>query len=187
MKFTIAFVAAFAAYSQASDPPGVRAVTACSKPVANTCTFYSKCLEPVVHCNATGWPIDYAAKACETFTSTKVSDELSKGGKAWVTASQLCVQKEMVPYALREKKTTCTNLKDIALDSINPACYVNNGMCNLPESDWNVIFNAFDWRKLYTNEPDFVKPMESMTGDECDDLWTWFIDRFVYNETMPAV
>ncbi|EAU36734.1 predicted protein [Aspergillus terreus NIH2624] len=107
--------------------------TDCANPQPNDCSFYKDCLEPQYRCGPSGYPIREGYKYCSK--SLAVRDRMSPEGQNWVTDTMLCLQRQMVPYALERRQIGCEELGHDALVT-HPKCYVDNGWCVLPISDW---------------------------------------------------
>ncbi|KAF2269831.1 hypothetical protein CC78DRAFT_452801, partial [Lojkania enalia] len=144
----------------------------CTNPAENTCTFYPDCLEKKVQCGASGYPIGYGLKYCTKFTDAR--PEFSSSGKAWITKTMLCLQRNLIPYATGEKTGTCENLKKFAFGT-HPGCYVSSGVCVLPPSDWEVVIRTVSLKELFGSIDALKATLE--TAGNCKEFYEWLIKR----------
>ncbi|KAF2796013.1 hypothetical protein K505DRAFT_348244 [Melanomma pulvis-pyrius CBS 109.77] len=144
----------------------------CSEPAENTCTFYPNCLEKRVKCGASGYPIGYGLKYCKKFTDAR--PKFTKKGKAWITKTMLCLQRNLVPYATGAKSLTCPKLKEFAFGT-HPGCYVSSGVCALPPQDWEVVISTVSLKELF-GSVDALKATLQTAGD-CVEFYKWLIER----------
>ncbi|RIB21118.1 hypothetical protein C2G38_2079067 [Gigaspora rosea] len=127
----------------------------CTMPVPNTCNFYTDCLEKKFHCGNKGYPLGIGLKYCEKFSEN--AHLFSSSGKEWLSKTKLCLQDSLVPI-YENDSITCSEIKDEALSS-HANCYVSNGICLLPSSDWVALFETIDFRDFFGTLP-FVKFFE---------------------------
>lgn len=98
---------------------------------------------------------------------------MSPEGQTWVTDTMLCLQRQMVPYALERRQIGCEELGHDALVT-HPKCYVDNGWCVLPISDWKVIVEVVF--PTFFSDPQTIKEA-LFTGKDCLLLYVWLIGR----------
>ncbi|KAF2197222.1 hypothetical protein GQ43DRAFT_425006 [Delitschia confertaspora ATCC 74209] len=144
----------------------------CTNPAENTCAFYSDCLEKKMKCGDEGYPIGYGMKYCKKFT--KARPQLSAKGKAWITKTMLCLQRNLIPFATGQQGGTCARLKDFAFGT-HPGCYVSSGVCTLPPSDWEVIISTVSIKELFGSLEALKATLE--TGVNCVDFYQWLIKK----------
>ncbi|CAF2778740.1 unnamed protein product [Rotaria sp. Silwood2] len=103
----------------------------CSNPPINSCLFYRECMETKAKCGLTGYPIAYGLQYCSKFLT--LSNQFSSSGQTWITNAMACLQQALgLPLINCD---SCCALQQIAFDS-HPQCYIDNGICNLPATDW---------------------------------------------------
>ncbi|KAJ5811892.1 hypothetical protein N7474_008193 [Penicillium riverlandense] len=156
----------------ASWAPPLGNDTSCSHPRPNTCTFYSNCLEKQEQCGSNGYPIGYGLHYCSLFT--KVRSEMSESGQTWITNTMLCLQRDLIPYGTGAKSATCADLKKIAFGT-HPRCYVGQGICKLPPSDWVTIVNTISLRVLFGSWDSLKQVLE--TAGDCAEFYSWLIEN----------
>lgn len=63
-----------------------------------------------------------------------------------------CLQDTLIPEATGDADAvkTCDELKDKAFNSHAP-CYLKNGLCSLPPSDWEVIVSIVGLQTLFSS------------------------------------
>ncbi|CAG8513571.1 7076_t:CDS:2 [Acaulospora morrowiae] len=141
----------------------------CDNPVPNTCNFYMNCLEEKFHCGPKGYPINYGKKNCEKFITS--INKFSPAGKKWVTNVMLCLQRALVS-SYDNNKTTCTDIYNTAFDSHAP-CYITSGICILPPTDWEVLFETIGFKTLFGNLKIIIQALK--TAGECATFYVWFL------------
>ncbi|CAG8635856.1 4611_t:CDS:2, partial [Acaulospora morrowiae] len=119
----------------------------CDNPVPNTCDFYMSCLEEKFHCGPKGYPINYGNNNCEKFVIS--INKFSPAGKKWVTNVMLCLQRKLVS-SYDNNETTCTDIYNTAFGSHAP-CYIASGICILPPTDWEVLFEIIGFKTFFGN------------------------------------
>jgi hypothetical protein len=144
----------------------------CRDPEPNTCDIYTQCLEARLHCGPAGYPIAYGLKYCNK--SNSVRNQLSAGGKEWITSTMLCLQRDLVKYADGSQKTTCGALKDYAF-STHPSCYIDGGVCLLPPGDWEVIVKTVGFVNLFNSSDALVAALKTVRG--CVNFYEWLIEQ----------
>ncbi|TGZ85428.1 hypothetical protein EX30DRAFT_23440 [Ascodesmis nigricans] len=148
-----------------------RAAATCSKPQANTCTFYTKCLEPAFKCGKNGYPLNYGLKYCKKFSSAK--KKFSPRGKAWVTKTMLCLQNKLV-NDVKKPKIGCSKLRSKAF-ATHPECYVKSGLCVLPTSDWAKIVATVSIKELFGSVQALKATLDTVDG--CMGFYKWLIKK----------
>ncbi|KAJ5610702.1 hypothetical protein N7510_007421 [Penicillium lagena] len=148
--------------------------TICSNPRPNSCTFYSQCLEAQEQCGPNGYPIGYGLHYCTLFIN--VRSEMSESGQAWITNTMLCLQRDLIQYGTGAKSTTCAGLKEYAFGT-HPRCYVDNGVCKLPPSDWVIVVKTISLRELFGSWDALKQVLE--TADGCAEFYSWLIENEV--------
>lgn len=92
---------------------------------------YYDCVEATIPCGDAGYALGYGGAYAERFV-TGTRPQLSPQGKAWLDAVLVCLQEALDarigPYA------TCEDIWTAGFDT-HPACYVDNGFCELPLDD----------------------------------------------------
>jgi hypothetical protein len=86
----------------------------------------------------------------------------------------LCLQRNLVPYALGEKSATCPKLKEFAFGT-HPGCYVSSGVCALPPKDWEVVISTVSLKELF-GSVDALKATLQTAGN-CVEFYEWLIER----------
>jgi len=140
----------------------------CSNPPSGSCTFYADCLESRYHCGTSGYPIGYGEHYCEAFTAAKSS--FSAQGQEWLTNTMQCLQASLVPEATGEDDTTCSALSDKAFGT-HATCYVSNGLCSLPATDWGEIVKVVGWAVL--NWETIMSAFQAAA--QCENLGAWIL------------
>jgi len=135
----------------------------CSDPPLGQCSFYEDCLETQYHCGPNGYPIGYGLKYCEKFKLAHST--LSTQGQSWMMNTMKCLQ-----YALVIEGTggvgavkTCNQLKNKAFDS-HARCYLENGLCNLPPSDWKAIVDIVSLKTMFSSWKAMKETLEAAKG-----------------------
>ena len=127
-----------------SDDP----VTACpivdpADIAGHEATFYL-CAEDALHCGPRGYLLGYGTKYARRFyRSTR--PWMSRAGQLWIDDVLVCLQDEL--RASIDGETSCADVRTIAFDS-HPDCYLAAGFCDLPLTDWLLVFatvDATDW------------------------------------------
>lgn len=98
------------------------------------CRYAAK---PATFNTAGNYALGYGFKYCKRF-----GDNLSKftsEGRKWIDKTRKCLQVALAPYVGTSKSND--EIKKIAFGS-HTRCYVDNGLCQLPPSDWGVIVNT---------------------------------------------
>lgn len=145
----------------------------CTNPKPNTCNFYSDCLEKEVHCGPSGYPLGYGLKYCNAFTAAR--PRMSGAGQAWVTATMLCLQNKLVPYATgAEKAASCSALKSAAF-ATHPSCYVSSGVCKLPPTDWAIIIQTVSLKELFGSLDALKQTL--ITVSDCAGFYEYLIKQ----------
>jgi hypothetical protein len=104
--------------------------------IANDCTWYERCAERTTFCGRGGYALGYAQHYCQKFKSA--SGNLSPQGQAWIPNVMRCLQSALLPFVLQEKPLTCPQIRAVGFRQ-HVDCYVDNGFCDLPKSDWLAI------------------------------------------------
>ena len=141
---------ALAARTTCSTLPSI-----CTSPPRGSCSFYPACLESRYHCGPSGYPLGFGKKFCLAFSANL--DKFSPRGQEWVLDTMQCLQRALVPEVEeRANIATCAELKDYAF-STHPTCYIDNGFCELPDSDWEEVVKIVgmrtalgSWRSIKT-------------------------------------
>ncbi|KAK2868020.1 hypothetical protein FQN49_003232 [Arthroderma sp. PD_2] len=142
----------------------------CSTPKKDTCTFYKSCLEAAVTCGPDGYAIAYGDPNCNKLTP--LLDDFSDEGRVWVSDVRYCLQEKLVPYATGQKEASCEAIKEHAF-ATHPACFIDNGLCTLPPSDWLVILRAIGVEGIFGNKDVFIAAIKS--ASECADFYFWLV------------
>ena len=89
-----------------------------------------------------------------------------------------CLQRALVPEAEGAPQAaslaTCAELEDYAF-STHPACYIDNGFCELPGSDWQELVRVIgiktalgSWEAIMT---------EAKIGKDCGELYLFLLSQ----------
>jgi hypothetical protein len=158
---------------QVAAPP-----SECSNPQTNDCNFYAQCMESRYHCGATGYPLSYGQYYCGKFQAK--GSLLSRNGQSWMMNVMLCLQRDLVPYALGGAQgfADCQALKDFAF-STHPVCYVQSGLCALPVTDWEVIvLRIVGLNTLFDSWDAFKATIEAAQG--CAEFYAWVVEHAIF-------
>jgi hypothetical protein len=160
---------------QRSILPRTTSVTnECSDPKPNSCNFYSDCLEARLHCGPSGYPIGYGLYYCEKFSALR--SQMSAAGQAWVTNTMLCLQSNLVAYGDGSQTTTCSALKVYAFGT-HADCYVKNGICTLPPTDWVKIIKTVSITELFSSLDALKATLQAVKG--CVGFYVWLIGNAI--------
>jgi len=147
-------------FAQFAACQALAVTTDCTNPVPDSCNFYTDCLENKFHCGATGYPLDFGYKYCEKFAS--VRNQFSNAGSQWLTATMLCLQKSLVA-TYENDGSTCADIESTAVGS-HANCYLDGGICDLPPSDWALIFLTVGIGALFGSLEAIVQALETAAG-----------------------
>jgi hypothetical protein len=137
-------------------------VSECSKPPRNSCSFYPDCLEVRYHCGPAGYPLGYGEKFCQKFSVDRT--QLSLQGQKWMLDTMQCLQNALVPEATGSGAgVTCGSIKAAAFGT-HAACYVGNGLCGLPPSDWLAIVGIVQFKTLFESWDAFLATLKTAGG-----------------------
>lgn len=152
--------------------------TECSNPQPNYCMFYAQCIQARYHCDPNGYPLNYGQKYCLKFQAN--ASLLSKEGQTWMEKVMLCLQRDLVPYALGGSKSfaNCSALNDYAF-STHPKCYVHSGLCTLPVEDWEAIVFKIVGVETLVDSWDAIKATAEAAGG-CAEFYLWAIEHGVF-------
>ncbi|KAF8336221.1 hypothetical protein F5887DRAFT_987718 [Amanita rubescens] len=110
--------------------------------VAHHCSFYEVYLEPRYHCGPTDYPLGFGKKYCLAFAANQ--DKFTPRGREWILDTMQCLQEALIPEAQGISEImTCEQLDDYAF-STHPKCYIDNGFCTLPPSDWEEVVKIIE-------------------------------------------
>lgn len=155
--------------AQTSQPV---ATDICSNPIRDSCAFYETCLEAQYHCGSSGYPLNYGLKYCSKLTAVRPS--FSGAGQTWMLATELCLQRALVPYATAPLGTyNCDQLRAAAFGN-HADCYVQNGLCSLPVSDWVDLVDTVGILTLVESEQALVSTLEAAA--DCIGFYTWLLN-----------
>lgn len=139
----------------------------CLTPPPQSCNWYRDCAAASMQtlCPDGGYPINYGWKNCNNFQNQL--GQLSSAGQAWMWGVMNCLQNALLPNLPPQDCTaTCQSVSTAAFNS-HPKCYVDNGFCNLPVSDYWAVFNIVGIKQL------LQVPMQVIiTGTMCGEQWT---------------
>jgi hypothetical protein len=127
-------------------------------------TFY-RCAEQTLACGPDGYLIGYGARYVERFYRY-TRPWMSPAGKQWIDNVLVCLQ-----VSLRDRIDSATSCEDVrvrAFDS-HPACYVDNGFCSLPWSDWLAVVATVDGTDWLSRE---AQRQVKTTAAACLHAWT---------------
>jgi hypothetical protein len=74
---------------------------------------------------------------------------MSRAGQRWIDATLVCLQETL--HDEIDATTSCADVRTLAFDS-HPACYVDNGFCRLPWSDWLLVVATVDGRDWFSRD-----------------------------------
>jgi hypothetical protein len=148
--------------------------TICLNPPRDDCSFYAVCLESRYHCGPNGYPIGFGQKFCEKFRADR--GQLSARGKAWMLDTMQCLQEKLVPEANASVGTaiTCDSLEKKAFGT-HAECYLQNGLCTLPPSDWLAIVEIVDFKTLFGSWDSTMATLEAETG--CLEFYLFLVEK----------
>lgn len=109
-------------------------------------------------CGDRGYAMGFARHYCQLFTEL-TTERLSPRGQQWISDVRPCLQ-----IALEEidDDASCEETKRHGYES-HPACYVDNGFCELPVTDMLAVLN--------TVAPQDLGVQPFVTGIECVKSW----------------
>ncbi|KAE8150501.1 hypothetical protein BDV25DRAFT_154199 [Aspergillus avenaceus] len=146
----------------------------CTTPPENDCSFYQECIETRYHCGPSGYPLGEGYKYCTK--SLEARSNLSPEGQQWTTDAMLCLQEKLVPYASGSANVTCDELRDYAVGT-HAKCYIENGWCRLPVSDWALVVSFV--LPAFLGDPQNVKSaLETSQG--CAALYAWIVITYFF-------
>lgn len=122
-------------------PNNPQCQSTCKTPPPNSCNFYSTCLESVLTCGSSGFPLGSGLKTCNRFQNTL--NKFSADGKTWYAAAEQCLQQSLVPYLTCE--ATCEAVQSNGFGNVQ-YCYQSSGVgfCNLNGMDYVHILSILD-------------------------------------------
>ncbi|EGD97328.1 hypothetical protein TESG_04739 [Trichophyton tonsurans CBS 112818] len=155
----------------------IRGLASCSAPERDNCSFYLSCLETAMPCGFEGYATAYGDHYCRKFQSEqqKFSDE----GEVWLSNTMYCLQSKLVPYATGQKQASCDAIRKYAFGT-HPSCYIDNGLCTLPPTDWFVILDIVGIEGLFGSIEALIATLEA--GGGCVEFYLWLIrNHFIEN------
>ncbi|RDB27688.1 hypothetical protein Hypma_003254 [Hypsizygus marmoreus] len=148
----------------------------CTNPPLDNCAFYADCLESQYHCGEAGYPIGYGEHFCEKFGAQR--GELSERGQSWMLNTMHCLQTQLVPEATGATVgVTCDSLEKKAFES-HAGCYVKNGLCTLPLTDWLAIVHIVGLKTLFESKEAFLATLEAEKG--CLKAYLFFLGDLIF-------
>jgi len=119
--------------AQCDRTSGLCNVRECLVPYASTCDYYNDCLESLLFCGASGYPVAYGTVYCSAFKAQEA--RFSLPGQAFIESTLTCLQKSATASVTAAcGDLTCQALEDAAFLS-HPPCYIAGGVCEIP-GDW---------------------------------------------------
>ena len=122
------------------------------------------------------YPLGSGTKYCLAFSANL--DKFSPRGQEWVLDTMQCLQRALVPEAEGAPQaaniTTCAELDDYAL-STHPACYIDNGFCELPVSDWEELVRIIGLKTAFGSW-EAIKT-EAEVGKGCEELYQFLLSK----------
>lgn len=108
-------------------------------PIADDCSFYSRCLEAQVPCGRKGYAIGFGLYYCNEFKAH--SKRFSSKGQKWLKSTMLCLQVKLIDVANGKVKMNCGEIRKFAFNS-HASCYTQPGssICTIPLADWLQLF-----------------------------------------------
>jgi hypothetical protein len=146
-----------------SCPPGITPGS-CVVSSAN-CDFYS-CLDAEHNCGPDGYPLGYGLKYCQAFIDDAY--KFSSEGQIWLANVRPCLQQALVPDD--NCQTSCSQIESDAFGS-HAACYVDNGLCELPPSDWIALAEVVGLPTLQLIGPELINLLQVTEG--CFAAWSY--------------
>lgn len=148
----------------------------CTNPQRGNCSFYDVCLESRYHCGPSGYPLGLGQKYCLAFAANLA--KFSPRGQVWVLDTMQCLERALVPEAEGAPQavniTTCDQLEKYAL-STHPACYIDNGLCTLPPSDWEELLKVIGIKTAFGSWG--VVETEAKTAKGCGELYLFLLKQ----------
>ena len=148
----------------------------CTSPPRGSCSFYQACLESRYHCGSSGYPLGLGRKYCLAFSANL--DKFSPRGQEWVLDTMQCLQRALVPEAEGAPQAaniaTCAELENYAF-STHPACYIDNGLCQLPVSDWEELVRIVGMKTAFGSW-EAIKA-EAKVGVGCGELYLFLLSQ----------
>lgn len=113
--------------------------TTCCLPIADDCSFYSRCLELEVPCGRKGYAVGYGLYYCNQFKTN--SKRFSSQGQQWLRSTMLCLQTNLIDVANGKVTMDCPAIQKFAF-STHSHCYTQPGssICTIPSTDWVQLF-----------------------------------------------
>ena len=133
------------------------------------CEYYA-CREAQAanQCGSGGYYLAHGYKYCNRLIQV-ASPRMSPAGQRWLEDGRDCLMRFIETEISSDEQ--CRSVRDRAYAS-HPDCYVDNGFCDLPFTDWLALFASID-----TLDLDFVEVLT--TSMKCveqyaDALWSVF-------------
>jgi hypothetical protein len=93
-------------------------------------------------------------------------------GQEWVKNTMHCLQVALVPKGTSEEGITCNTLSDMAFGT-HATCYVVNGLCYLPPTDWAEIVTVVGWTTLLESWDAIVSTLQAV--EACEALGAFIL------------
>lgn len=126
------------------------------------CEYYA-CREARAEnsCGENGYYLAHGYEYCHRLVQV-AGPVMSPAGRAWLEDGRDCLMRFVEDHIAADED--CQSLRDRAYAS-HPDCYVDNGFCDLPVTDWLALFATID-----TGDLDFVEIIT--TSAQCLDQYT---------------
>jgi hypothetical protein len=86
-----------------------------------------------------------------------------------------CLQRTLIPEATGSAvNVTCDSIKKKAFGT-HAGCYVGNGVCTLPPSDWLAIIRIVEFKTLFENWDAFLATLQA--GGECLEFYYFLLTQ----------
>ena len=116
------------------------------------CSMYTKCLDKIKGCGASGYALGFGYFFCEAFKEKDAWEAMDAAGQKWALGTQTCLQRSIIQSGLLETQpATCSAIKDTAF-ALHGACYVRNDFCDIIFGNIEVIYSVLYDSTVYGDE-----------------------------------
>jgi hypothetical protein len=114
----------------------------------------------------------YGLNYCEKFKLAQW--KLSTQGQSWMLDTMKCLQHALIPEGTGGVGAveTCNELRDKAFDS-HARCYLENGLCALPLSDWETIVGIVSLKTMFSSWKAVKETLEA--AKECLEFYRFVV------------
>lgn len=142
-------------------------------PPRGSCSFYEVYLESRYRCGPTDYPLGFGKKYCLAFAANQ--DKFTPQGREWMLNTMQCLQEALFPEAEGTSDiTTCEQLENYAF-STHPKCYIDNGFCTLPPSDWEKVVEIVGFTTMFGSWNAIKTEAETAAG--CGSLYLFLFSQ----------